>query len=406
MAERIREQGLRPGLWLRPFHAAQRGALAPAPDLRSCLDVSAPSALDRIRSLISTVVHQWGYTYLKLDFMTHDFFGCWGMELDSPRPAAFTTSDDTQTNIQIYRRGLEAVREAAGDEVIINACNCLVGPAIGIADVFRIGDDIDADNWDRTFTMGARSVQPMAFLNRTVFLNDPDCVFFHGPLSSEEQRTWMLFVRITGGLRTLGSPATSSVGVTGFFALHDTMQSNLFQSIDHWNNPPSLWRNTNTPFDASDTLVIFNWSRHDRNMRIPLAVLNAGSGPCHVFEWYGSQYLGALRDDFDIAVPAHAVRVLRVRRDSGTPALITLDVDLLADEEGILYESWHAPGTLRIARQLEHPTRAWFVVPEGLSPLLEHGTFTFDGSILMLTLPAGDGIIDIMFKTGHDDTPA
>ena len=275
--------------------------------------------------MISVVVKEWGFTYLKLDFMTYDFYGCWGMELSEPRPATCAPSDDSLTNIQIYRRGLEVVREAAGDEAIINACNCLVGPAVGIADILRIGDDIDAANWDRTFTMGARAVLPMAFLNGTVFLNDPDCVFLHGPLSVEERRAWLLFVTISGGLKMLSSILPATAEDRHLWDRHLASPVGHFLPYDHWINPPSIWACIPEEEGGAITAALFNWSDTDRELEYPLPASDDGDTPYHVMEWYDGRYLGTFRGTCPVRVPRHAARVLFLRKETGQPVLLALD---------------------------------------------------------------------------------
>jgi alpha-galactosidase len=266
MALEIEKHERIPGLWIRPF---QSWTSEDAPEwARGTFDLSNPEALTWLRKLAS-YISIWGYSYIKMDFMTHDFFGRWGMEMLSDSGIAFSPHDDTQTNIQMYRNGLQALRDGFENDRFILACNCLLGPAIGIVDGMRIGDDVSAWNWERTMLMGARSVAPMQYLNGSVWWNDPDCMLAHEPLSLKRSRLWNTFVAFTGGMRFISSK---------LYEL-DEPRRKLFEEIVNIhskeaypldypvNRLPSFW--INHTVDQA-LLGVFNWSEESNKLRVPL----------------------------------------------------------------------------------------------------------------------------------------
>jgi alpha-galactosidase len=180
LARRIRERGLRAGLWLAPFVArADSELFAEHADWfvpgeaginwggpYHGLDLSQERVLDFVRETIARVTG-WGYTYLKLDFL-------FGGALDPGGEAA-------------YRRGLEAVREVAGNAYLL-ACGAPVLPSLGLVEGLRIGPDvapyweIDGDHSDAVLAEPAARHAVSTSLGRLwlapLVALDPDVVFF------------------------------------------------------------------------------------------------------------------------------------------------------------------------------------------------------------------------------------
>jgi alpha-galactosidase len=194
VAERIAEAGYRPGLWLAPFVARSNSQVFGEhpelfirhPDGRPVvagvnwagpfhgLDLAQPEAQDLVRDTI-TRVRQWGFSYLKLDFV-------YGGALGEPRANGMTGEE-------AYRRGIEVVREAAGEDAYLLGCGAPVVASLGVFDGMRIGPDV-ALHWeipsqpqtDHTFGEPASRHALSTSLNR-LWLDravavDPDVVFF------------------------------------------------------------------------------------------------------------------------------------------------------------------------------------------------------------------------------------
>ena len=197
VARRIRQEGMRPGLWMAPFVASASSQLArDHPDwiLRDpsgrptrmglvgnvfpwALDPSHPGVLTHLEGLVETAVQEWGFDVLKLDFL-------YAAALQGSR------HDPRLTRAQAFRQALTRLRAAAGSAWIIG-CGCPLGPAIGLVDSQRVSPDV-APHWHPHFrgvhlimhqepTVPAarnsiRNAVNLAPLNRRWWLNDPDCV--------------------------------------------------------------------------------------------------------------------------------------------------------------------------------------------------------------------------------------
>ncbi len=180
LADRIRGSDFTPGLWLAPFTVHRRAKLAkshPRWLLRNMagrpvsaglifkrtqsthfigqvLDVTHPGVQEHLRRLIEQVVHEWGYSYLKLDFL-----------YAAALPGRHHNS--ALTRAQAYRYALHIVRETAGEEVFLSGCRAPFGPSVGVVDAMRIGPDTALDWYPRLGCSGVWS--PFRRLLRSSF---------------------------------------------------------------------------------------------------------------------------------------------------------------------------------------------------------------------------------------------
>ncbi|MCL2665906.1 MAG: hypothetical protein FWE82_09850 [Defluviitaleaceae bacterium] len=76
--------------------------------------------------IFAMCVKKWGYDYLMCDFVSADF------ENDL---------DDSITMAQSISNRFEAIRNAVGKNIFIEACMCMIGPVIGLADGYRPASD-------------------------------------------------------------------------------------------------------------------------------------------------------------------------------------------------------------------------------------------------------------------------
>ena len=229
LAQRIRAAGFDAGIWLAPFLARPESQLmqsrpewfvrTPTGRLRwGCwnpmwslgrpayvLDTTREDVLDWLRELARTIVHQWGYRVLKLDFL-------YAAALPGVR------ADRDATRAEALRRGLEAIREGAGEDAFLLGCGCPLGPAIGVVDGMRIGADV-APFWENWISRGPnrgrhgvatahalRNVMTRAFMHRRLWLNDPDCLMVRSAetsLTPDEVQTLASAIALTDGMFVL-----------------------------------------------------------------------------------------------------------------------------------------------------------------------------------------------------------
>lgn len=224
LAADVRAAGFVPGLWTAPFCAVGESELfrkhpdwflgeggAPrvafvhpawAADGRVYgLDTTRDDALRHLETLFRTLV-DWGFLYLKLDFLFAAVHG--EAAASGVGPAARV------------RRGLEAVRRGAGEEAFLLGCGCPLGPAVGVVDAMRIGPDV-APRWDPdpaaaipglvptlpSARSAVRSTLARAWMHRRLWINDPDCLLARSrdtQLSEDERDALAAAIAGTGGM--------------------------------------------------------------------------------------------------------------------------------------------------------------------------------------------------------------
>ena len=197
VADKIRESGKKPGIWLSPFMADARSEVAikhpdwflhdyagrlinvnrhgdpywPAPNYG--LDLTHPDAYAWLKNILTVMCEEWGYEYLKIDFL-------YAGAIRAKR------YDQNSTSVQAYRRGMELIREIAGERLILG-CGAPLLCSIGLVDDMRIGPDL---SWEFDTASGGRpkdhtipiSREPLLslfshlWMNKRLWINDSDYV--------------------------------------------------------------------------------------------------------------------------------------------------------------------------------------------------------------------------------------
>jgi alpha-galactosidase len=226
VADTIRAAGMTPGLWLAPFIARGNSRLFrehPEWVLRGergrpmlagwnpgwglegrfyGLDTTHPGFQAYLRQVIDTVVHAWGFPYLKLDFV---YGACLAGE----------AHDRSLTAAQRLTLGYRLVREAAGEGALILGCGSPFSPARGMVDAMRIGPDVAPYWFDALRTnltrdehavctlFAIRNVLNRCGMHRRWWVNDPDCLMVRDTdtkLTRDERTSLANAVIITGGM--------------------------------------------------------------------------------------------------------------------------------------------------------------------------------------------------------------
>lgn len=198
LADKIKSFGLKPGLWIAPYVISEptevyqqhsdwllkhpdgrlkRVGPWPSEDSdwarnenprRYGLDITHPEAALWMYNLFHTIVHEWGYEMLKIDFVD------WSLL------SAYRYYDPSVSRAEAYRRGFEIIRRAAGEAVHINEC----GPgaiSVGLIDSMRIELDqyygYRAENWKQyvgTPTGSAAAGAKRYYFHKRAWVNDVD----------------------------------------------------------------------------------------------------------------------------------------------------------------------------------------------------------------------------------------
>ncbi|CAM3505541.1 glycoside hydrolase family 36 protein [Stackebrandtia soli] len=197
IAERIRESGRRPGIWVAPFLASATSELARRhpewlyPDRAGhnwggdTFGVNPDAAADHLATVF-TMLRDAGFDYFKLDFL-------------------YAGALDSLTD---YRSGLAAIRDVVGADAYLLGCGAPILGSVGLVDAMRVGPDI-APSYEPPGGDLSQPSQAGAILNTRgrawqhgrFWVNDPDCLIARPGV--ERRAEWAATVEAFGGLRSI-----------------------------------------------------------------------------------------------------------------------------------------------------------------------------------------------------------
>jgi hypothetical protein len=209
LVDTIHKKGFLAGLWIAPFAVTESSSVykhhrdwllkGEGDTLKEffandwwggrifSLDPTHPEAQRWLSDLLYTITNDWGYDYVKIDFL---YFAGEGGKYHQ-----------NVTSAQAYRMGLQAIRRGAGSEKFILGCGAPIGSSIGYVDGMRIGQDVYA-GWNG-ITPGVNAASQRYFYNNTVWFNDPDCLVARDPLTIDQARAWASIVALSGQMNIM-----------------------------------------------------------------------------------------------------------------------------------------------------------------------------------------------------------
>lgn len=368
-ADAVRDHGLTPGLWLAPFLLSERAqtyrehpewvvrdaAGAPINALDNwgsrnyCLDTTHPAALRWIESVVRSLAQEWGFDYLKLDFL-------YAAAVRGVR------HERTATAIEAYRRGMVAVRRAAGPRFLLG-CGAPLLPSVGLVDGMRIGSDV-APYWKRegsdvggpALANATRSTLVRGWMHGRWWANDPDCVLVReqdSELTEEEVRAWASVVALSGGMLMVGDDLTRlpPERIEGVLRrlLPPVGQAPLVLGPHADDIPQRIRLDVQRPWGRWWIVGLANWSDEPRVVSADCAALGLPSGEhLHAVDLWSGTYVPTFPDE-PATLPPHALRLLAVRRRLDRPHVLSTTGHLLGDAVDVLAERWDAAsGTLEL----------------------------------------------------------
>jgi alpha-galactosidase len=194
LADRIRQAGRRPGIWIAPFLVGARSELARArPEWfagdaghnwdQGLFGLDIARAEGYLREVFGTL-RSYGFDYFKLDFV---YAGALG-------------------GLDAYRHGLAVIREAVGPEPYLLGCGAPILPSIGLLDAMRVSPDIgpvyepeDGDLSRPSQRAATLTTVGRAWQHGRFWVNDPDCLIARPEVERREE--WARTVEKFGGLR-------------------------------------------------------------------------------------------------------------------------------------------------------------------------------------------------------------
>ena len=196
VAEKIRENGARPGIWFRPLLDTWGPADAKSPGginpVGFTLDPSHPYTLEKVANDVRHLVSS-GFELLKYDFSVFD-----GLKRQTGVDGMGAFYDTTKPSCYIMRQLYRTIEEASGNANILS-CNVINHLAAGLHAAHRSGDDTSGRNFEQTRISGVGSFTRLA-QNGTFFALDPDCAAFTDMVAHDINLDFLELAAITGAV--------------------------------------------------------------------------------------------------------------------------------------------------------------------------------------------------------------
>lgn len=277
-------------------------------------DFSNPAALDYTREVARNMRRNWGYDYIKIDFLVY------GINEDIQKRALhgdasrrITPHNPSLTSVERLRLALKAWRQGMGEDAYFLACSAPFGPVFGIADGLRTGPDIFPNfNFYRLCSEANSSA---FYLHGRVVWNDADYHVVRG--KADEDKTLVRNPAKSGGNLTLNEAEMWSryVGLFGGTKLNsDNLgllreeRKKLFREaaalpacsryvpLDFWNHARDRHDSFHVMLgEAADGiyLAFFNWSDDARDYgvkgvndeKLPALLLGDAETSFHQHAW-------------------------------------------------------------------------------------------------------------------------
>lgn len=428
LADAVRQAGMLPGIWLAPAALVGTSEVATthqdwilrdnrgkpvncgftAPGIwMQALDLTNPQVLSHVRNVIDTIVHKWGFGYLKCDFMHCAAMP--GAKYYNPSMPRSAVLDSLMATIRI----------AAGTDTFVLACGAPLGPCIGHANAIRVSADT-AEHWlpvgpniwgthwffksDQTNLPAARNMVRSTLtrlpMNGVLWVNDPDCLILRPDVPLAEAQALATVASFSAG-SLIFSDSIEEI-VEERLAMMKALLPPLphtAQFVDTLSEGiPSMAAIELAPKPAAASIgrwhlvAVFNWTDGNQTMdfegSLPLTTPSMFRSPSepfspqrrstewHVFDFWTGMYRRHTESSDAFVVPRvspRGCRMLAVRPvQHGRAQLVGSDVHISC---GLEVKSWSAPSaessssgplslemTLDVGRAVPVP-RLWVYLP-------------------------------------------
>ncbi|MGO9084897.1 MAG: PKD domain-containing protein [Candidatus Sulfotelmatobacter sp.] len=351
VTQRIQQLGLKFAIWTAPFEVGELSSVyedhkdwlvhnakgepiqvsldeevPPKPVF--VLDTTHPGAQEFLRQTYRTLVREWGAKYIKLDFM------------DKTAIEGYYYRPHT-TALEALKIGLQVIRDAVGDDCLLDKDGSPMLNPVGIVDDGRVSRDT-GHSFARS-KEAAPGITARYYMHRNFFVNDPDAFTvsrqlirllngeIRAPLTLNEAQVSIALAAVSGGMYEIGDDLPTLGADADRVAL--LKNSDLMQMVKLGRAAIPLDLLTYRPEDEQPSvfllredarqavLAVFNWTEQTRSHGFSLSDLNLASGhPYDVEDVLDpTRHLSADGGSIQLEQPAHSVRVVRIV-DASVPA--------------------------------------------------------------------------------------
>jgi alpha-galactosidase len=344
MEQKVTNLGLVPGIWTAPFEVSDRswvyqnhpdwlvhnakgepthiGWVTDHNDPLYVLDSTNPGAQEYLRKTYRTLAREWGIRYIKMDFMDDT-----AVEGVYYRP--------NTSALQAQRIGLGIIREAVGNDVLLDKDGSVMLNPVGYVDFGRISQDTG-----HTFEASSEAGSGIAaryYMNRNYFVADPDAFSvsrqtvddqsWHNsakPLSQDEAEVSIALAAVSGGMYEIGDDLPTLGSEPDRLAL--VQNQDLINMVRLGRSSIPLDLMSYLPEDRQPSIfflkessrqsivTIFNWTDKARTHTVTLANLGLDAAGSYTATDVLNKKPSSISFSKSMVVsqPPHSVRVLKI----------------------------------------------------------------------------------------------
>jgi alpha-galactosidase len=346
VGEMLHQLGLKMGVWTAPFEVSERAWVyqhhkdwlvhnangqpirisQPRQEPLYVLDATNPGAQQYLYQGYQTMVKEWSVRYIKLDFM------------DDTAVEGYRYRPDT-TALEAQRIGLQVIREAVGQNVLLDKDGSPMLNPVGILDEGRIS--LDTAHSFQTAKEAATGMAARYYMNRNFFVSDPDAfqvskeVRPHQktpPLTLDEAEVSIVQAALSGGMYEIGDNLPLLASETPRLALLKNADLLQIVHLERTATPIDLMNYSPQDGQPSEFLLredkrhtmlaVFNWTDHPCSHKFRLSTLGLTAAAPY-------KALDALNHDSPVALEGgslelrdqapHSVRLIKIT-DTSIPA--------------------------------------------------------------------------------------
>jgi len=343
VGDQVVKLGLTFGVWAAPFQVSERswvfqhhkdwlvhnrvgdpihiGKVGGKFDELYALDTTNPGAQDYLRYTYRTLVNEWGVRFIKLDFM------------DSAAVEGVFYRPNT-TALEALRIGLEIIRSAVGNDVVLDKDGSPMLTPVGIVNTGRISQDT-GHTFESTRD-AASGVAARYYMNRNFFVADPDAFTvstqtvpdrtWHGntrPLTLDEAEVSIALSAVSGGMFEIGDDLPTLGASPERLAL--VRNPDLLDMVRLGRAAVPLDLMTYLPADRQPSVfllkedrrqqivTIFNWTEKPRSRTLALSSLGLRSnGSYTAADVLRGAVVRIKNGELAVTQPPHSVRILKL----------------------------------------------------------------------------------------------
>ncbi len=309
-------------------------------DMLYALDTTNPAAQEYLRQTYTTLVREWGVRFIKLDFMDSS-----AIEGFRYRPNA--------TALEALRIGLQVIRDAVGNDVILDKDGSPMLTPVGLVDTGRISADT-SHSFQGTKT-SASGIAARFYMHHNFFLADPDAFNttdqpFHEfkdrpathPIAAAQAS--IALAAVAGGMYEIGDDMMVMGSHPELLALIENQDLLNMAKAGRASTPidlmtyesadeqPSIFFLRESPHQS--ILTIFNWTKLPCSHSLNLADLGLPAGHALAAFDVMNQSAPVALTSGAVAIenqPAESVRVIKIVDNSAPAAAPTVATSVPAD---------------------------------------------------------------------------